>query len=484
MKYAVYVRVSTDRDEQVSSVENQIDVCRYWLDQHGYDWDENSIYFDDGITGTVLLERHAMQLILEKAKKRELQMVLFKSIHRLARDLKDALEIKEILIANGIRLVTIEEGYDSHYEGKNDMKFEMFAMFASQYPKTLSVSISAALSAKVRRGEHTGGRLPFGYSDRDKKYIINEEEAEIVREIYDMYSKGIGYIGIAKILNERGIPSKTGGKWQMSSVQRIIKNPIYKGDYILNQYTTVKISGRKKQIKNPEEKWTIFKNHHPAIVSEKQWELVNKPRSAKKRRPALWNEFRGIMFCAHCGSAMQVIYSAKKKKDGTKEEWRYLKCSRYKRYGRDECVRHAPIQYREFREFILDNLKEKEKQLETEFNLNEEISNADKKNKLQREIQRIEEKRKKLIDLYMEELIEKEEFLSRRNELEKIIKEKEVQFVSMEDKNEVKRTQDEFRKAFALLDENKNLYEEFKRIIDRIEIFENGDIKIVYRIEM
>ncbi|MGR5909608.1 recombinase family protein [Bacillus pacificus] len=69
MKYAVYVRVSTDRDEQVSSVENQIDVCRYWLDQHGYDWDENSIYFDDGITGTVLLERHAMQLILEKAKK-------------------------------------------------------------------------------------------------------------------------------------------------------------------------------------------------------------------------------------------------------------------------------------------------------------------------------------------------------------------------------------------------------------------------------
>ncbi|MGR5909610.1 hypothetical protein ACT7C4_06045 [Bacillus pacificus] len=121
---------------------------------------------------------------------------------------------------------------------------------------------------------------------------------------------------------------------------------------------------------------------------------------------------------------MQVIYSAKKKKDGTKEEWRYLKCSRYKRYGRDECVRHAPIQYREFREFILDNLKEKEKQLETEFNLNEEISNADKKNKLQREIQRIEEKRKKLIDLYMEELIEKEEFLSRRNELEKDYKRK------------------------------------------------------------
>ncbi|EOA3904494.1 recombinase family protein [Bacillus cytotoxicus] len=484
MKYAVYVRVSTDRDEQVSSVENQIDVCRYWLEQNGYEWDDSSIYFDDGITGTVLLERHAMQLILEKARKRELQMVLFKSIHRLARDLKDALEIKEILIANGIRLVTIEEGYDSHYEGKNDMKFEMFAMFASQYPKTLSVSISAALSAKVRRGEHTGGRLPYGYKDQDKKYVINEEEAEIVREMYDMYSKGIGYIGIAKHLNARGIPSKTGGKWQMSSVQRIIRNPIYKGDYILNQYTTVKIGGRKKQIRNPEEKWTVFKNHHPAIISEEKWEAVNKPNEEKKRRPALWNEFRGIMFCAHCGSAMRVVYSAKKKKDGTKEEWRYLKCSRYKRYGRDECVCHAPIQYHEFREFILENLKEKEKQLETEFNLDEQTSNKEKQNKLYREIQRIKEKRKKLIDLYTEDLIEKEEFLSGRKELEKIIKEKEVQLMSMEDKTEVKRTQDEFRKAFSLLDADKNLYEEFKRIINRIEIFQNGDIKITYRIDM
>ncbi|PEO37272.1 recombinase family protein [Bacillus wiedmannii] len=484
MKYAVYVRVSTDRDEQVSSVENQIDVCRYWLNQQGYDWDENSIYFDDGITGTVLLERHAMQLILEKAKKRELQMVLFKSIHRLARDLKDALEIKEILIANGIRLVTIEEGYDSHYEGKNDMKFEMFAMFASQYPKTLSVSISAALSAKVRRGEHTGGRLPYGYRDQDKKYVINEPEAEVVREMYDMYSKGIGYIGIAKYLNERGIPSKTGGKWQMSSVQRIIRNPIYKGDYILNQYTTVKIGGRKKQIRNPEEKWTIFNKHHPAIVSDEKWLLVNQPNKEKKRRTALWNEFRGIVFCAHCGSAMRVVYSAKKKKDGTKEEWRYLKCSRYKRYGKGECVSHKPIQYKHFREFVLEELEREQNELKTEFESQGQNIHKGKIDNIKKNLKRLEERKKKLVDLYMDNLITKNEFSVRRADMERSIKEQELQLMSTEDIKLANEIHKEFQEAFALLKKEEDLYEVFKRILQRIDISQNGDIKMTYVLDV
>lgn len=77
MAYAVYVRVSSDKDEQVSSVENQIDICRYWLENNGFEWDENAVYFDDGISGTAWLERHAIQLVLEKArKKKSIQLYL------------------------------------------------------------------------------------------------------------------------------------------------------------------------------------------------------------------------------------------------------------------------------------------------------------------------------------------------------------------------------------------------------------------------
>ena len=78
--YAVYVRVSTDRDEQVSSVENQIGICRNWLERNGYQWDEESVYKDEGISGTLFVDRPAIQFILEKSKQKKINMVIFKSI--------------------------------------------------------------------------------------------------------------------------------------------------------------------------------------------------------------------------------------------------------------------------------------------------------------------------------------------------------------------------------------------------------------------
>src|SRR5690625_3136633 len=90
-KYLVYVRVSSDKDSQRDSVSNQIDICRYWLEQNKYEWNDQSILKDEAKSGTLFLERSALQLILRKARNREVQMVVFKSIHRLARDLKDAL---------------------------------------------------------------------------------------------------------------------------------------------------------------------------------------------------------------------------------------------------------------------------------------------------------------------------------------------------------------------------------------------------------
>ncbi len=242
--YMVYVRVSTDKDEQVSSPENQIDICRYWLERNNYEWEEKSVVFDDGISGTVLLDRTAMQLVLEKARRREIKMVVFKSIHRLARDMRDALEIKETLIAHGVRLVTIEEGYDSLYEGKNDMKFEMFSMFAAQYPKTLSVSVTGALAAKVRRGEHLG-QIPYGYKSVNKKLQIDEEVAPTIRKIFHWYNHhGLGFKSVMYKLNEeleKGnvVPPQRTEKWQLTTVQSIIKNASYTGTFIHNRYTTV-----------------------------------------------------------------------------------------------------------------------------------------------------------------------------------------------------------------------------------------------------
>ncbi|MEF7558502.1 recombinase family protein [Bacillus thuringiensis] len=486
MAYAVYVRVSSDKDEQVSSVENQIDICRYWLENNGFEWDENAVYFDDGISGTAWLERHAIQLVLEKARKKEIDTVVFKSIHRLARDLKDALEIKEILLGHGVRLITIEEGYDSHYEGKNDMKFEMYAMFASQLPKTLSVSITAALAAKVRRGGYTGGFVPYGYEIIDGKYAINEEEAALVREIFELYAQGFGYIKIANTINDKGARTRKGAPWTFSTLSKMIKNPAYKGTYIMQKYGTVKVNGRKKKVINPKEKWVIFEDHHPAIISHELWEKVNNKdpnKFKKKRRVSTTNELRGITVCAHCGTAMSKRNSINVSKNGKETEYSYMICNWSRITARRECVRHVPIHYKDLRALVLSKLKEKEMELDKEF-CSDENQLQVKLRKLKKDINDLKFKRERLLDLYLEdERIDKDTFTIRNAKIEKEIGLKEMEIrkasnieIQMKEKQEV-------RDAFALLEESKDLHSVFQKLIKRIEVAQDGAIDIYYRFE-
>ncbi|ABB55416.1 putative site-specific recombinase [Bacillus phage Gamma] len=477
LKYAVYVRVSTDRDEQVSSVENQIDICRYWLEKNGYEWDPNAVYFDDGISGTAWLERHAMQLILEKARRNELDTVVFKSIHRLARDLRDALEIKEILIGHGIRLVTIEENYDSLYEGGNDIKFEMFAMFAAQLPKTISVSVSAAMQAKARRGEFIG-KPGLGYDVIDKKLVINEKEAEIVREIFDLSYKGYGFKKIANILNDKGTYTKFGQLWSHTTVGKILKNQTYKGNLVLNSYKTVKVDGKKKRVYTPKERLTIIEDHYPTIVSKELWNAVNSDRASKKKtKQDTRNEFRGMMFCKHCGEPITAKYSGRYAK-GSKKEWVYMKCSNYIRFNR--CVNFDPAHYDDIREAIIYGLKQQEKELEIHFNPKMHQKRNDKSREIKKQIKLLKVKKEKLIDLYVEGLIDKEMFSKRDLNFENEIKEQELALLKLTDQNKRNKEEKKIKEAFSMLDEEKDMHEVFKTLIKKITLSKDKYIDIEY----
>ncbi|OYD08301.1 recombinase family protein [Paludifilum halophilum] len=483
-KYAIYVRVSTDRDEQISSVENQIDICRNWLERNGYIWDENQVFKDEGVSGTLFLERPSIQLILEKAKRKEIQMVVFKSISRLARDLKDSLEIREVFISHNVRIISVEEGYDSHKAGKNDMAFELWSLFSAQYSRTLSAGVSAALAAKVRRGEHIG-KTPFGYDKKDGFLVINEEEAETVRRIYHWYSQGWGYKRIMKELNNRGIKPKMIHKWQVTSVQRLIQNPIYCGDFIMNQYTTVKVEGRRKQIRNPREKWIYFKDHHPAIISRAEWQRANqKDDNAPRRRITPWNEFRGIAKCSECGSNMVIVQSFRKRVDGRKNHWKYFKCSKWRRGGNDGCVNHQPITYEAFRSEILHHVQEKG------YAVSLQLSNQleDKRNRELQQLKRTQEKlknrKKSLVDLYLDQLIDQKEFEEKRKEIDNQIGGMNDQVFMLERKEHTEQHIESIQEAFELLEnQNQDLYEVIRTLIQEIRVDPDGAIEVDYTFE-
>ncbi|MDQ0174471.1 recombinase family protein [Bacillus chungangensis] len=485
--YLVYVRVSTDKDEQVSSPQNQVDICRNWLEKNDFEWNKEAIVFDDGISGTVLLDRPAMQLVLEKARSREIKMVVFKSIHRLARDMRDALEIKETLIAHSVRLVTIEEGYDSLYEGKNDMKFEMFSMFAAQYPKTLSVSISGALAAKVRRGEHLG-QIPYGFKSKNKKLVIDEEIAPTIRKIFYWYNHtGLGFKLIVHKLNdelEKGnvVPPKRSNKWQLTTVRSIIKNPAYAGIFIHNRYTKIKIGGRKKQIQNPPEKWNIYENHHPAIVSVEQWKKANKrkfPNYRTKITP--WNELRSLMKCSECGSNMVILQSSKKKKDGSIKEWKYLKCSAYRRGGKTLCVNHTPITYENARSVMIKRLLRLGRRVHVHFENTLYKQKQKEIRTLENKMINLKEKSAGLIDLYLDKLISKVEFQKQRQAYASEIEEIRNKIIVLQHEEENSIDVESVEEAFKQLERyEKDLHHAMKELIQSIMVHPDGKIDIHY----
>ncbi|WP_044784526.1 recombinase family protein [Bacillus thuringiensis] len=482
--YAVYVRVSTDRDEQVSSVENQIDICRNWLERNGFQWDEKRVFKDEGISGTLFVDRPSIQLLLQKAKAKEINMVVFKSISRLARDLKDSLEIREVFLAHQVRIISVEEGYDSVKAGKNDMAFELWSLFSAQYSRTLSSSITAALAVKVRRGEHIG-KIPYGYNREEQKLVINEEEAQVVKMMYKWYCEGWGYKKITNELNRLGIKSKTKKNWQMTSVQRILQSAIYKGTFILNQYTSVKVGGKKKQIRNPKEKWFVFPNHHPKIVEEEIWNQANRKKNKKnKTKITAWNEFRNLAKCAVCGSNMVIVQSHLKKKSGERTEWKYLKCSQYRRAGKHGCVNHVPIQYGDFRQFIIDLLVKKGESITLKLQSNVEEGREKKVKKLHQFVNTNQQKKKSLLDLYLEELIDKEEFEKKRNDLEIEIKKANHELFVLQQSDSATLDIKTIKEAFRQLQQQgQDLFHVFQTLIAEIVVHQDGTVDITYTFE-
>ncbi|MCU4904552.1 recombinase family protein [Bacillus paranthracis] len=482
--YGIYVRVSTDRDEQVSSVENQIDICRNWLERNGFRWEEKCVFKDEGISGTLFVERPAIQLLLQKAKAKEINMVVFKSISRLARDLKDSLEIREVFLAHNVRIISVEEGYDSVKAGKNDMAFELWSLFSAQYSRTLSSSITAALAVKVRRGEHIG-RVPYGYDRIDQKLVINEEEADVVKRIYDWYKNGWGFKKITNELNRLGIKSKNKNIWQMTSVQRIVRSQIYKGTFILNQYTSIKIGGKKKQIRNPKEKWFVFPNHHSAIIDEETWNRVNEKNiTDSKTKITAWNEFRNLGKCAVCGSNMVIVQSHFRKKSGERTEWKYLKCSQYRRAGKHGCVNHIPIQYHDFRRFIIDLLVKKGESVTLKLQSNIEEGQEKKIKKLQHLMSVNEQKKTALIDLYLEGLINKGEFEKKRNNLEAEISKVNHELFILQNSDAVQMDIKTIKQAFEQLqNQEQDLMYAFQTLIQKISIHKDGTVDITYTFE-
>ena len=313
IRVAAYCRVSTDDDDQLGSFESQ----KLYYEEKiraNPDWVNAGIFADEAITGTKVDKRDGFQAMIQKCQNGEIDMILTKSISRFARNTLDTLQYVRMLRERNIAIFFEKENINT-LDMNGELLLTIMSSLAQQEVESLSQNVKMGLKMKMKRGELIGfnGCLGYDYHPEDKTLTVNEEEAEIVRFIYDMYLQGYGTTTIAKRLMEMGKKNKKGEvSWHTHGVMGIIKNEKYKGDILLGKtFTTDPISKRRLANMGEEEQYYI-RDHHEAIVSRESWDEAERIRlkratnkvvetTGNRERYTRQYAFSSMCECAFCG---------------------------------------------------------------------------------------------------------------------------------------------------------------------------------------
>jgi site-specific DNA recombinase len=372
---AIYVRVSTDQDAQKYSPEHQLEACREYAESEKLKTDDTLVYNDAGLSGTELENRHEVKRLLSDARNGKFDAVLFTAVSRFGRDLADVFAMKKKLEAvYGIRIVSIEEGYDSAIEGRNsEMVFTVHAMLAAHKSQEMSRAIMRGLRQAAKKGRHIGNVIPYGYTKNVEKQLIPDPKStSIVKEIYNMYLDGMGSKTIAENLNSRGIPTATKARkgketlWQASTINAILHNEVYIGRLIAHRWqiaTNYEVSRKadlavKRQSVRDEDEWVVIEGSHEAIIDADTFNRVQNIMDKKATNKGIKrtsNLLAGLMKCKECGGSM--IVSGRSKRSGKSNEYKYIVCARTRRIGKYACSNHHSVKYEYVLNGVLDSLR-------------------------------------------------------------------------------------------------------------------------------
>ncbi len=367
---ALYCRLSQDDKQEgdSNSIINQKKILKKYAMDRGYT--NIRFYIDDGISGTTF-NRPGFQSMIADVEAGKVKRVIVKDMSRLGRDYLQVGMYTEIFFPeHDVHFIAVNDGVDSNQE---DNEFTPFRNIINEwYAKDTSKKIRAVKRSKGMAGEHIGSHPPYGYMknpENKKEWIVDEEAAEVVREIFRLCVSGYGPTQIANILTERKILCPTyyalekGGKprtalpadkfaWNGPVVAKILDRMDYLG-HTVNFKTHVKSYKVHKTIHNSPDQWKVFEGTHEAIIDKETFEIVQKIR-AGKRRPTRMGEmpmFSGLLYCADCGRKL----SFHRKANEPAKKHHYL-CENY-RSNTANCTMHY-IRNVVVEKIVLENLKE------------------------------------------------------------------------------------------------------------------------------
>ncbi len=355
MKVWLYYRLSRDEDAELNSLNNQRNILVEYANANNHEIVGES--FDDNVSG-MHFNREGISKIYEQVENKAIDAIIVKDLSRLGRHRTQTAMFIDYLREHDVRVLSVTENIDTSNED-DDLMIGFKGIFNDMYARDISKKIRAGYKQKQKNGIVI--TVPLGYF-KDKntnEILIVEEEAEIVRKIFDLYLSGYGLKAIAKKLNDEGIkspqyyqnkmynkklpsnkPEITGRYlWVNTTVKRILQNEFYIGTVTCHKTYTSKINHIRKAL--PEEEQFKHENFAPAIISKEKWEQVQFLLSSKRNnvRASSGNpchRYTGLIDCGDCG----CTFVCKKRKWKDKPERIEYNCNGYHRYGKEHCTAH------------------------------------------------------------------------------------------------------------------------------------------------
>lgn len=328
-RVAAYCRVSSDRDTQLTSLNNQREHYESLI-IHEDDWEFVGIYYEEGLSGTKQETRPELQRMIADCKAGRIDLIYTKSISRFARNTADCLELVRLLTSIGVEIYFEKENL-STASTESELFLAILASLAEEESRSISENGKWAIQKRYKNGTFKLSRPPYGYDLVDGQLIINEEEAVTVRYIFDCVLSGIGTTTIAAELNRRQVPTKRGGSWHPGTIQNMIKNVIFCGDLLMQK--TYHDSRFRLHLNHGEADQYYLTGHHDAIIPRERFEAANEayrqrgreknniPREDKSLRDNPHHNrycFTGKLHC-RCGDRLKR--QTTRRSDGIHASW-------------------------------------------------------------------------------------------------------------------------------------------------------------------
>lgn len=489
LKVTYYARVSTEKEEQMNSLENQVSFFEEYI-RKNQNWIFISGYVDEGISGITSLKRENFMKMIEDSKQKKFDLIIAKEVSRFSRDTIDSLFYTRKLLEYDVCIYFLS---DNIITASNDgeLRLTIMSSMAQDEVRKISERTKFGFKRAIDKGTVLGTNNIWGYKKAKGKLIIDEEEASIIRKIFATYAND-NKIGLKKLsmeLAKQGYYNHNGNRFHQNTLKKIIQNPKYKGYYTGGLSTVVDYRTKKRNF-NDKKQWKVFKDYEkvPPIISEDLWEKANKKLMSRGKNAPTYQRHQtryplsGKLYCEkHKCSFVRKVRHYKNKPDIV-----YWYCSNFHKTGKRDCMLAC------FKETDLYNLLlylfKRYETYEAEIcnelmNLYIEISNQEnnivQEMKCKNEIQMLKNKKDKLLDLTLDGILNEEELKIKKISIEKEIFTLETKLKELEGK---KSKQEKEKDAYKKLRENigkeliisKNNIEDYiDELIDKIMIQEN-----------